>query len=385
MTFALDTIAGYSEQLVKIRHDLHMHPELGFEEERTAGVVASLLASWGIEVHTGIGKTGVVGVLRGRDGMRSIGLRAELDALPIEEATNLEYRSHRPGVFHGCGHDGHMTILLGAARYLAETKNFSGNAIFIFQPAEEGRGGARAMLADRLFERFPCNEIYALHNAPGGPRGRVMLRPGAAMAAADFFDVTVTGRGAHAAEPQNSIDPIAAAVAFAQAAQTILSRNVDPLKSAVVSITRLVSGTAYNVIPDAAEMSGTIRTFDHDIRALVARRMREIGEGVAAAFDAQVTVDIRDCFSVLENWPEQTAAAAAIAAEAFGADNVDAAARPQLASEDFADMLKVVPGAYLWFGQSEGPALHNPSYVFDDGIIPLGASMLANLVERRSS
>jgi hippurate hydrolase len=386
MTSTLETITGYSEQLVKIRHDLHMYPELGFEEERTASIVAEQLESFGIEVHRGIGKTGVVGVLRGRgDGGRRIGLRAELDALPIDETTNLQFRSRRPGVFHGCGHDGHMVMLLGAARYLAESRNFDGAAIFIFQPAEEGLGGARAMLADGLFERFPCDEIYALHNVPTGPSGHVALRPGAAMAAADFFDVKISGRGAHAAQPQRAIDPIVVGSTFAQAAQTIVGRNLDPLKSSVLSITQFQAGSAYNIIPEAAYLAGTIRTFDRDIRDIVAERLLSIAAGIGSAFGARIDVEIRDVFSVLENWQEQTTAAANVATELFGADRVDASAPPQLASEDFADMLKVVPGAYLWFGQQQGPALHNPNYVFDDGIIPQGASLLARLVERRSA
>jgi hippurate hydrolase len=386
MTSTLETITGYSEQLVKIRHDLHMYPELGFEEERTASIVAEQLESFGIEVHRRIGKTGVVGVLRGRgDGGRRIGLRAELDALPIDETTNLQFRSRRPGVFHGCGHDGHMVMLLGAARYLAESRNFDGAAIFIFQPAEEGLGGARAMLADGLFERFPCDEIYALHNAPTGPSGHVALRPGAAMAAADFFDVKISGRGAHAAQPQRAIDPIVVGSTFAQAAQTIVGRNLDPLKSSVLSITQFQAGSAYNIIPEAAYLAGTIRTFDRDIRDIVAERLLSIAAGIGSAFGARIDVEIRDVFSVLENWQEQTTAAANVATELFGADRVDASAPPQLASEDFADMLKVVPGAYLWFGQQQGPALHNPNYVFDDGIIPQGASLLARLVERRSA
>lgn len=386
MTSALEKIASYTDQLVKIRHDLHMHPELGFEEERTANVVAEHLASWGFEVYRGIGKTGVVGTLRGRSGEgRRIGLRAELDALPIEEATDLPFRSRNPGVFHGCGHDGHMVMLLGAARYLAETRNFSGSAIIVFQPAEEGLGGARAMIADGLFDRFPCDEIYALHNIPAGPRGHVAMRPGAAMAAADFFDVKIVGRGGHAAQPQFGIDPILVGGAVIQALQTIISRNVDPLQSAVLSITKFQAGSAYNIIPESAELAGTIRTFGQATRALAADRFRQIVAGVAVAFGAQVDIEIRDVFSVLENWPDQTKAASSIASELFGSENVNAAAEPQLASEDFADMLKVVPGAYIWLGQTAGPALHNESYVFDDSIISHGALMLSSLVERRSA
>jgi hippurate hydrolase len=382
----LERIYGYTEQLVKIRHDLHMHPELGFAEERTAGVITKLLGSWGIEVHKGIGKTGVVGVLRGRgDNGRRVGLRAELDALPLEEATGLKYGSREPGVFHGCGHDGHMAILLGAARYLAETRAFNGSVVFIFQPAEEGGGGARAMLADGLFDRFPCDEIYALHNVPTGPRGRIGMRVGPAMAAADFFDIKIVGRGSHAAQPQRSIDPIAVGVTLVQALQTILSRNIDPLNSAVLSVTRIQAGSTYNVIPETAHIAGTIRTFEQDVRVLAAKRLRGLAAGIGEAFDAAIAVEIQDVFSVLTNNEEQTKAAVNIASELFGAENVDAEAAPQLASEDFADMLKVVPGCYLWLSQTAGWALHNPKYVFDDAIIPQGAWMLASLAERRTA
>ncbi|MCK9908128.1 amidohydrolase [Microbacteriaceae bacterium K1510] len=380
-----DKINGYRNELVGIRHDLHQHPELGFQETRTSGVIARQLEAWGIAVHRGIGGTGVVGVLSGNGGSgRRIGLRAEMDALPIEEATNLPYRSRTPGIFHGCGHDGHMTMLLGAARYLAETRDFPGTAIFIFQPAEEGLGGARAMIADGLFTRFPCDEIYAIHNDPTGPFGSVTLRPGAAMAAADFIDIKISGRGAHAAEPHRSVDPVAVGVAVVQALQTIVSRNIDPLHSAVVSITKFQSGNAHNVIPHTAELAGTVRTFEAATRALVASRMRDICAGLATSFGAEIDLAIRSVFSVLENWPEQTAAAAAIAGGLFGDANVDASAPLRLTSEDFADMLQVVPGAYFLLGQAEGPALHNAHYVFDDKLIPRGALMLATLVEQRT-
>lgn len=381
----LDKINGYRDELVGIRHDLHQHPELGFQETRTSGVIARQLEAWGIEVHRGIGGTGVVAVLPGNgEPGRRIGLRAEMDALPMEEATNLPYRSRTPGVFHGCGHDGHMTMVLGAARYLAETRDFPGTAVFIFQPAEEGLGGARAMIADGLFARFPCDEIYAIHNDPTGPFGSVTLRPGAAMAAADFIDIKISGRGAHAAEPHRSVDPVAVGVAVVQALQTIVSRNIDPLHSAVVSITKFQAGNAHNVIPHTAELAGTVRTFEPETRALVTARIRDICAGLATSFAADIDVAIRPIFSVLENWPEQTAAATAIASGLFGDAKVDAHAPLRLTSEDFADMLKVVPGAYFLLGQGEGPALHNTHYVFDDGLIPLGALTLASLVEQRA-
>ena len=382
---ALDHIARYADELVAIRRDLHAHPELGFEEERTSGIVAEQLARWGVEVHRGVGKTGVVGILRGQAGGRAVGLRADMDALPIEEATNLPYRSTVPGKMHACGHDGHTTMLLGAARYLAETRAFDGTAVFIFQPAEEGLGGARAMIADGLFKRFPCDEIYGLHNSPEGPRGRVSIRAGAAMAAADFFDIRITGRGAHGAYPHEAIDPTVVALTLGQAIQTIASRNVHPLQAAVVSITQMHAGAAYNVIPDSVHLAGTVRTFDNEVRELCRARIKELAAGVGAAFKAQIEVEIRDIFSVLENSPAQTQAAAEVARELLGPDNVDATASPRMGSEDFADMLHAVPGAYLWLGQSPGAAVHNPGYNFDDEIIPTGAALLATLVERRSA
>jgi amidohydrolase len=380
-----ERITGYTDDLVAIRRDLHAHPEIGFEEERTSGVVAEKLASWGIEVHRGVGKTGVVGVLRGKGEGRRIGLRADMDALPIEEQTNLPYRSKTPGKMHACGHDGHTTMLLGAARYLAETRAFDGTAVFIFQPAEEGLGGARAMIADGLFERFPCDEVYGLHNNPNGPRGQVATRPGPSMAAADFFDLRITGRGAHGAHPDQSIDPTVVALTLGQAMQTIASRNVDPLKAAVVSITQVHGGAAYNVIPETMQLSGTIRTFDKEVRELCHKRIRELAAGIGSAFGATIDVDIRDIFSVLENSAEHAQAAAEVATELFGVANVDPAATPKMGSEDFADMLHAVPGAYLWIGQTPGPAVHNAGYDFDDGIIPIGASLLARLVETRSA
>jgi amidohydrolase len=381
---ALPRIAEFADELVAIRRDLHAHPEIGFEEQRTSGIVAEKLASWGIEVFRGIGRTGIVGVLRGRGaGGRRVGLRADMDALPMDEETNLPYRSKHPGRFHGCGHDGHTTMLLGAARYLAETRKFDGTVVFIFQPAEEGLGGARAMLADGLFERFPCDEIYALHNAPGGPQGRVSLHSGPMMAGADFFDIRIAGRGAHGAYPQQAIDPTIVAITFAQAMQTIVSRNTDPSHPTVVSVTQIHAGTAYNVIPETAHVAGTVRAFRDDTRELVRGRIRALASGIAASFSATVDVEIRDVFTVLENHETQTRAAAEAAREIVGEARIDTEPRPKMASEDFADMLRAVPGAYLWLGQTPGPALHNPGYLFDDGILPIGASLLARIAERQ--
>jgi hippurate hydrolase len=381
---ALPRIAEFADELVAIRRDLHAHPEIGFQETRTSGIVAEKLASWGIEVHRGIGKTGVLGVLKGRGaGERRIGLRADMDALPMDEESNLPYRSKHPGRFHGCGHDGHTTMLLGAARYLAETRKFDGTVMFIFQPAEEGLGGARAMLADGLFDRFPCDEVYALHNAPEGPQGRVSVHSGPMMAAADFFDLRITGRGAHGAYPQQAIDPTVVAVTLAQAMQTIVSRNTDPRYPTVVSVTQIHAGSAYNVIPETAHLGGTVRTFRDDTREFVRDRIRALASGIAASFSATIDVDIRDIFTVLENHEAQTRAASEAAREIVGDALLDTEPRPKMASEDFADMLRAVPGAYFWLGQTPGPALHNPGYVFDDGILPIGASLLARIAERQ--
>jgi amidohydrolase len=382
----IDRIKTFADDLVAIRRDFHAHPELGFEEVRTSGIVAQELARYGVTVHRGIGGTGVVGVLEGRTGSgRRIALRADMDALPIEEETNLPYRSTVPGKMHACGHDGHTAMLLGAARYLAETRDFDGTALFVFQPAEEGQGGARAMIADGLFEKFPCDEIYAIHNQPNGPHGKIKLRPGPAMAAADFFDIRITGRGAHAAQPQQGIDPIIVGSTLVQALQSIVSRNADPLKSAVLSVTQFHAGAAYNVIPEGAHITGTVRTFDADLRTLVSARIREIAKGIAVAYGATIDVEIRDVFSVLMNSPEHAAAAAEIGRELFGPEGVDDASRPRMGSEDFADMVARVPGAYAWIGATPGPGLHNASFDFDDSIIPLGSAFLARLVERRSA
>jgi hippurate hydrolase len=381
---ALPQIEAFKDDLVAIRHDIHAHPEIGFEEVRTSGIVAEKLASWGIEVHRGIGKTGVVGILHGTGGPgRRIGLRADMDALPMEETTNLPYRSRNPGRFHGCGHDGHTTMLLGAARYLAENRDFTGTAVFVFQPAEEGLGGARAMLADKLFERFPCDEIYGRHNAPQLEAGQISVFPGPAMAGADFFDITITGKGSHGAMPHVGRDPVVAAITLAAALQTIVSRNADPREAAVVSITQLHAGSAYNVIPEEAELAGTIRTFSPEIATLIRERMREIAAGIGQTFGVQVDVDIRGIFDVLVNHGPQAEAAAAVAAEIVGTENVLTTPRPVMGSEDFADMLRIVPGAYAWVGHAGTVPVHNPAFILDDGILPVGASLLARLVETR--
>jgi hippurate hydrolase len=380
----LAPIEAYADELTAIRRDLHAHPEIGFEEVRTSGIVAEKLQSWGIETHRAIGRTGVVGVLQGARGPgRRIGLRADMDALPMDEMTNLPYRSTNPGRFHGCGHDGHTTMLLGAARYLAENRDFAGTAVFIFQPAEEGLGGARAMLADGLFQRFPCDEIYGLHNAPQLDLGQINVFPGKAMAGADFFDIRIKGYGSHAAKPHQSRDPIIAAAALVQALQAIVSRNTDPMESAVLSITQLHAGTAYNVIPGEAVLTGTVRTFSAEVAEMVRGRMRAVAGGIAAAFGVEIDLDLRTLFSVLENHPAETAALTEACRDIVGDENVLTDPRPMMGSEDFADMLHAVPGCYCWVGHAGDVPLHNPGFILDDGILPIGASILARIAERR--
>jgi hippurate hydrolase len=377
-------IDEYAGELTAIRRDLHAHPEIGFEEARTSSIVAEMLSGWGIAVHSGLGGTGVVGILKGKDrGGRTIGLRADMDALPMEEKTNLPWRSTIPNRFHGCGHDGHTTMLLGAARYLAETRNFSGTVCFIFQPAEEGLGGARAMIADGLFQQFPCDEIYALHNAPDLDPGQVAVLPGPAMAGADFFDIVIEGYGSHGAMPHFARDPIVAAASLVSALQTIVSRNVMALEAAVVSVTQFHSGSAYNVIPGEVRLAGTARAFSEKVRAQIRERMTAIANGIAAAYGVEISINNREIFSVLENRPEQCDAVVRAASDIVGNSGVLTAPLPKMGSEDFADMLQAVPGAYFWVGHAGSVPLHNPNFILDDGILPLGASIFARLVETR--
>ncbi|ANF57338.1 M20 aminoacylase family protein [Halotalea alkalilenta] len=378
-------IDEYFEELCAIRHDLHAHPEIGFEETRTASIVAGLLREYGVdEVHEGIAGTGVVGVIHGRlGGGGRVGLRADMDALPMDEATGLEFSSTIPGRFHGCGHDGHTTMLLGAARYLAETRNFAGRAVLIFQPAEEGLGGARRMIKEGLFERFPVDEIYAMHNSPQHAPGQIAVFAGPAMAGADFFDILIHGRGSHGAAPHFSRDPVVIAGALIQALQGVVSRNVDPLDPAVLSITQVHAGSAYNVIPQTATLAGTVRVFSQQARELIRSRMRTIVAGIAASFEVEIELDIRDVFSVLENAEGPTKAIEEAARELVGEQNVLTAVKPLMGSEDFADMLASVPGAYCWVGHSGDVPVHNPGFTLGDEILPLGASLFARLVERR--
>ena len=380
----LPRIAEYADELTAIRRDFHANPEIGFEETRTAGIVAEKLKSWGIEVHTGLGKTGVVGVLQGKGGSeRAVGLRADMDALPMDEETNLPWRSTAPGTFHGCGHDGHTTMLLGAARYLAETRDFSGKAVFIFQPAEEGLGGARAMLADGLFDKFPCDEIYGMHNNPLAAPNKVGVKPGPAMAGSTFFDIYVKGVGSHGAMPHHSKDPIVAVTSLVQSLQSIVSRNVPAVKPAVLSVTQIHSGSAYNVVPDKAVICGTIRYFDDEVKELIHARIRDMCEGYSKMFGIEVEPDLREIFTVLMNDDKLSEAYLDAASDIVGVDNITNENELVMGSEDFADMLKAVPGAYCTIGHGGDVPVHNPGFVFDDAILPVGASVMARIIEKR--
>ncbi|MCG6113123.1 MAG: M20 family metallopeptidase [Paracoccus sp.] len=371
--------------LTAIFRDLHAHPEIGMEEVRTSAVVAAKLREWDVdEVHEGVGKTGVVGIVHGRgQGNRRIGLRADMDALPIQESTGLAYASTLAGKMHACGHDGHTTMLLGAAQYLARTRNFDGTAVLIFQPAEEGLGGARAMIADGLFQRFPVDEVYGMHNQPTGQSGKATLCKGPAMAGASFFDITVTGKGSHAAMPQQSRDALVAASGLVGQFQTILGRNVAPLDQAVLSVTQIHAGSAYNVVPETATLAGTIRFFKPEVRDLMQARMRAICDGAAQAFDLQITCAFREIFDVLVNDADLSDAWTQAAADVLGTENVRDDSHPFTGSEDFADMLQQVPGAYGNVGHAGTVPLHNPGFVLDEAILPVGASIYARLIERR--
>ena len=382
----IDRIAQIHDDLTSWRHDIHAHPELGFEEQRTSDLVAAKLAEFGCEVYRGIGKTGVVGRLRVGDSPRAVGLRADMDALPIHEANSFDYRSRHDGRMHACGHDGHTTMLLGAARYLAETRDFDGTVNFIFQPAEEGLGGADAMVKEGVFDRFPCNAVFGMHNAPMLAVGKFAIRTGPMMAGGAFFDITVNGRGAHGARPEAGIDPVIVASHMATALQTIVSRNVRPADTAVVSVTRFQAGDAYNVIPERAVIGGTVRAFDNETLALIERNMRRIASGLASGFGAIAEVGFRVVALPLINDAAETGFIADAAAELVGADNVDRDTALIMASEDFSYMLNCAPGAYIRIGNGDEPGgcqVHNPGYDFNDAILPLGASLFARLAERK--
>ncbi len=380
-------IERHLDDLIRIRRDIHQHPEIGFEEERTSALVAEELTRLGLEVHTGIGQTGVVGVLRGEgQSNRAIGLRADMDALSMDEKTGLPYASANKGAMHACGHDGHTTMLLGAARALAETRDFDGTVVFIFQPAEEGLGGADAMVKDGLFERFTMESVYGIHNMPGLPVGKFAMRTGPCMANADLLKISVKGKGAHGAMPSVGIDPIVVASQIVMAAQSIVARNVDPLKSGVVSITTFHAGSADNVIPDMAELTGTVRTYDTEVQDLIESNLRRVVEGTAAALGAEATIHYQRNYPATVNTVDETAFAADIARRIVGDGNVEDDALPKMGAEDFSFMLNEKPGCYLWlgngdYGEKGGVNVHNPEYDFNDDIIPYGVSFWVELVE----
>ncbi|MBV8850493.1 MAG: amidohydrolase [Methylobacteriaceae bacterium] len=387
MTRPLDHVRAFHQEMTAWRRDFHAHPEIGFEEERTSAAVAAKLAAFGCEVHRNVGKTGVVGVLGAGNAPHSIGLRADMDALPIDEANDLPYRSRREGRMHACGHDGHTTMLLGAAKYLAATRNFDGTVNFIFQPAEEGLGGARAMLEDDLFGRFPCDFVYGMHNMPGHPVGTFAIRPGAMMAAGAFFDITIDGKGSHGARPEDGVDPVIIAAQMIMALQTIVSRNVEPIEPAVVSVTQVHAGAAYNVVPDRAVLRGTARTFSRDVMDLIEGNMRRMVENIAASFGARAQLDFRELFAPLVNEPNETELFADVVAGIVGEGNVNRTRSRVLGSEDFSFMLEACPGAYINIGNgtegSHAAPLHNPRYDFNDEALPYGAAAYAALVERK--
>ncbi len=379
---AIDKIRESHAELTSIRRTIHANPEIGMEEWQTAELVAQKLESWGIEVHRGVGRTGVVGVLRNGNGARSIGLRADMDALPMQEASGAPYASSKPGMMHACGHDGHTTMLLGAAKYLAETRNFTGTVNFIFQPGEEGMGGALAMLKDGLFERFPCNAIYGMHNRPNLELGAFAIRPGATAAGGAFFDITVEGKGAHGARPEASIDPVLAACHIGTALQSIVARNISPRDTAVLSITKIQGGDAFNIIPQKATLSGTARFFRREVAQQIEENMRRIAEGVAAGFGATAELDWRLIFAPTINAEEQTDMVVSVAQSISGADKVDVNKPAGMGSEDFSFMMEQVPGAYIQLGIGENAELHNQLYNFNDEAIPYGSALYAGLVEK---
>jgi hippurate hydrolase len=380
----INRAADLQSEITAWRRDFHEHPELLYEVHRTAGIVSDKLKQFGCdEVVTGIGRTGVVAVIKGKTDKsgKVIGIRADMDALPIEEATGAPHQSKVPGAMHACGHDGHTAILLGAAKYLAETRNFDGTAVMIFQPAEEGGAGAEAMLKDGLLERFGVQEVYGLHNMPGIPVGNFALRPGPLMAAADRFDIQIEGKGGHAARPHEGIDTLLVACQVVTALQSIVARNVDPLESAVVSVCSIQAGNTFNVIPQHARLLGTVRTLTDEVRDLCETRIRAVVESVCAAYGATVKIEYNRGYPVTRNHPEQADFLARIAAQVGGEGAVDADVTPLMGAEDFSYMLEQRPGAYIFLGNGATAGVHHPAYDFNDEAIPYGVSLWAKVVE----
>jgi hippurate hydrolase len=379
----VNRIAEILDDVTAWRRDLHAHPELLYDLPRTSAFVAEKLRSFGCDsVVEGIGRTGVVGVLEGRSPGPTIGLRADMDALPMSEITGLPHASRHPGLMHACGHDGHTAMLLGAARLLAESRNFAGRVVFIFQPAEEGGAGAKAMLDDGLMDRFGVDEVYGLHNKPGIPLGRFAIRPGSIMAAADRIVIDIEGLGSHAAYPHGGVDPVLVGSHIVLALQSLVSRNVDPLTSAVVSITQFHAGSADNVIAQTGQLRGTVRTLDRGVRGMIETRLPAIVEATAAAFGAKARATYLHGYPVTVNHADQTRTAVAAAADVGGEGAVDADTAPMMGAEDFSYMLESRPGAFIFMGNGDTAGLHNPAYDFDDRAIAYGTSYWVRLVER---
>jgi hippurate hydrolase len=388
----IDPIVEFQSELRQIRRDLHAHPELCFEEQRTSDVVARKLTEWGIPIVRDLAVTGVLGIVRNGTSNRAVGLRADMDALPMQETNTFAHASKHDGKMHACGHDGHTAMLLGAAHYLAKHRNFDGTVYLIFQPAEEGGGGARRMIEEGLFERYPMEAVFGMHNWPGAPVGSFGVTPGPMMASSNEFEVTVRGKGCHAAQPHKGIDPVMVAVQIAQSWQTIISRNRNPVDAGVLSVTQIHAGSATNVIPDDAVLIGTVRTFTNETLDLIEKRMRDVAVHTAAAFDAEVDFRFKRNYPPLVNHAKETAFAVNVLADIVGAANVNAQVEPTMGAEDFAFMLQKKPGCYVFIGNGEGSHrdsghglgpcnLHNPSYDFNDELLPLGATYWVRLAE----
>jgi amidohydrolase len=380
----VNRVADLQDEITAWRRDLHAHPELQYDVHRTAGGVSEKLKSFGCDdVVTGIGRTGVVGVIRGRKpgGAKVIGMRADMDALPIEEASGVAYKSTVPGKMHACGHDGHTAMLLGAAKYLAETRNFAGTAVVIFQPAEEGGAGARAMMDDGLFDRFGIEEVFGMHNYPGMPIGQFAIRPGPMMASSDTISVDIEGIGGHAARPHFAVDTVLVGAQIVNQLQSVVSRNVDPLDAAVISICMFQAGHANNVIPQHAKLRGTARSLSPKVRDLLQKRVREVVEGTARAYGANAELTYTTGYPVLVNEERKTAFAASVAREVAGKDKVNTDCAPLMGAEDFAFLLQERPGAFIYIGNGNSAQLHNPAYDFNDEAIPAGTSYWVRLAE----
>ncbi|ETA52030.1 M20 aminoacylase family protein [Ponticoccus alexandrii] len=379
----VNSIAASAEEMTGWRHHLHRNPELGLDCFRTAAFIVERLKDFGItEIHQGIARSGLVAIVEGREPGRTIGLRADMDALPMEDLSGTDHASTVPGLAHTCGHDGHTTMLLGAAKYLAETRNFKGRVALIFQPAEENEGGGRIMVEEGIMDRFAIEEVYGIHNSPGLPEGTLNTNPGPLLAGVDEFTVTITGVGGHGAQPHATRDPVVAAASTVMALQTILSRNVDALDRVILSVTQIHTGSAMNIVPESAVLNGTVRYYDKAVQEGVKARMAEVVEFQARSFGQSAVLDYVEGYPPTINHPDQAAFACAVAREVLGADKVDADTPPIMPGEDFAYMLQARPGAYLFLGQGDTPSCHHPQYDFNDRIAPIGASFFARLVEK---